>query len=127
MIMTDKEFTAFINDIVPFVGLGAFGGFIKALNASDKFTWRTVLVRLLTGAFGGLIGGMWLLTTSFPPLLKLAMAGAIGVTANELIVAIQHRLCREIMGEHTPLVTDEDTTERTPLVSDQDTTDETRD
>lgn len=111
--MTDKEFTAFINDIVPFVGLGALGGFIKALNASDKFTWRTVLIRILTGAFGGLIGGMWLLTTSFPPLLKLAMAGAVGATTNELIAAVQHRLCREITGEHTPPVSDQDTTDET--------------
>ena len=87
----NKDELNLCREVAPFITFGALGGFIKALN-TKKCSWREIIVKILTGSFGGLVGGMWLMTTDYPLLAQYAMAGAIGVTVDAVYAALIHRL-----------------------------------
>ena len=88
--------------LVPFVGLGAAGGFIRELN-TKKFSWKELLVRGITGAFGAVLAGLYLKHTAYSIEMQYAFAGAIGATAPELMKAVQHWLIRKLGGDEHDL------------------------
>lgn len=94
---TEKEVTTFF-DLLPFIGLGAAGGFVKALN-DKNFNLYDMLVRIVTGAFCALLGGLYLTSTSYPLEVQYAFSGAVGVAGSDLIKALMVRMTKEIAGE----------------------------
>lgn len=83
--------------LIPFLGMGAAGGVIRELN-TKTFSWRELLVRAITGAFGAALAGLYLKHMEYPIEMQYAIAGAIGATACELIQAVQKWIIRKIGG-----------------------------
>lgn len=96
---TEKEVTTFI-DLLPFIGLGAVGGFVKALN-DKNFSLIDMATRIITGGFCALLGGLYLTSTSYPLEVQYAFSGAVGVAGSDLIKALMVRMTKEITGGET--------------------------
>lgn len=79
-----------INDLIPFILLGGLGGAVRSLNENEP--WRLVLVRILTGSFFAVLGGLLSEVTGFPISVQYAIAGAIGCCASEIMRTIQQHL-----------------------------------
>ena len=84
--------------LTPFIGLGAAGGLIRELNMK-KFSWKDMLCRFITGAFAGLLAGLYLKHTGYSFETQCAFTGAIGATAPELLKAVQRWIIRKLGGE----------------------------
>lgn len=74
--------------LAPFIGMGAAGGAIRAMNTKD-FTWKSLFTRAVTGAFGAALAGLYLRHTPYAIEAQFAIAGAIGSMSCELIQAAQ--------------------------------------
>ena len=74
--------------LAPFVGMGAVGGAIRAMNTKN-FTWKNLIIRAVTGGFGAALAGLYLKHTPYAIEAQFAMAGAIGAMSCELIQAAQ--------------------------------------
>ena len=74
--------------LAPFIGMGAAGGVIRAMNTKD-FTWKNLIIRAVTGGFGAALAGLYLRHTPYTIEAQFAMAGAIGSMSCELIQAAQ--------------------------------------
>ena len=74
--------------LAPFVGMGAVGGAIRAMNTKN-FTWKNLIIRAVTGGFGAALAGLYLRHTPYAIEAQFAMAGAIGSMSCELIQAAQ--------------------------------------
>ena len=84
--------------LAPFIGLGAAGGLIRELNMK-KFSWKDMLCRFITGAFAGLLAGLYLKHTGYSFETQCAITGAVGATAPELLKAVQRWIIRKLGGE----------------------------
>ena len=74
--------------LAPFIGMGAAGGAIRAMNTKD-FTWKNLIIRAVTGGFGAALAGLYLRHTPYAIEAQFAIAGAIGSMSCELIQAAQ--------------------------------------
>ena len=74
--------------LAPFIGMGAAGGAIRAMNTKD-FTWKNFFTRAVTGAFGAALAGLYLRHTPYAIEAQFAIAGAVGSMSCELIQAAQ--------------------------------------
>ena len=74
--------------LAPFIGKGAVGGAIRAMNTKN-FTWKNLIIRAVTGGFGAALAGLYLRHTPYAIEAQFAMAGAIGAMSCELIQAAQ--------------------------------------
>ena len=74
--------------LAPFIGMGAAGGAIRAMNTKD-FTWKNLIIRAVTGGFGAALAGLYLRHTPYAIEAQFAIAGAIGAMSCELIQAAQ--------------------------------------
>ena len=74
--------------LAPFIGMGAAGGAIRAMNTTD-FTWKNLFTRAVTGGFGAALAGLYLRHTPYPIEAQFAMAGAVGSMSCELMQAAQ--------------------------------------
>ena len=74
--------------LAPFIGMGAAGGVIRAMNTKN-FTWKTLITRAITGGFGAALAGLYLKHTPYTIEAQFAIAGAIGSMSCELIQAAQ--------------------------------------
>ena len=63
--------------LAPFIGMGAAGGVIRAMNTKN-FTWKNLITRAITGGFGAALAGLYLKHTPYTIEAQFAMAGAIG-------------------------------------------------
>lgn len=100
--------------LAPFIGIGATGGLIRAMNAK-KFSWKSLFNLVITGAFAGMLAGLYLKHTGYSFETQCAFAGAIGATAPELLKAVQNWLIKKLGGEPKDLEdTNEETTDGVP-------------
>ena len=68
--------------LAPFIGMGAAGGVIRAMNTKD-FTWKNLITRAITGGFGAALAGLYLKHTPYAIEAQFAIAGAYnGAGAN---------------------------------------------
>ena len=74
--------------LAPFVGMGAAGGAIRAMNTKN-FTWKNLIIRAITGGFGASLAGLYLRHTPYAIEAQFAIAGAVGAMSCELIQAAQ--------------------------------------
>lgn len=96
MIPMDRDA---IIELWPFIALGGAGGAIKSIN-DDTFSFRELIIRVITGAFCAVLMGLYLKTTTYPLEMQFAFAGAVGVAGGDLIKALIKRMTKEITGEN---------------------------
>lgn len=95
---SEKEVTSTFADLWPLIALGGAGGFVKALN-DKNFNPKDLAVRVVTGAFCAVLGGLYLTSTSYSLEVQYAFSGAVGVAGSDLIKALMRRMSKEITGE----------------------------
>lgn len=94
----EKEIVDFLSDVGPFIGVGAIGGLIRALN-TKPFSWGQTLIRMITGGSLSAIALMYLYTTTYPLFVQGFLCGVIGIAGDDIIKAVRIRLYKEVAGE----------------------------
>lgn len=84
--------------LTPFIGIGACGGAIRALN-QEHISWKDLIIRAITGAFGAFLAGLYLKHTVYSFEMQYAIAGAIGAVAPELFKAVQLWIIQKLGGD----------------------------
>ena len=74
--------------LAPFIGMGAAGGVIRALNTKN-FTWKNLIIRAITGGFGAALAGLYLRHAPYAIEAQFAIAGVVGSMSCDLIQAAQ--------------------------------------